>query len=290
MMITRSLLQEEKTILNTDKEQLENAIKDQEEALKKIDEINKDEIVVKTDNSNIKDTQNEEDKAQEKADDLTDTTIKPRSDAFNINQLENAEDNAQRAADDLTNTTVNPSSNTSNIQNVATEAKTAKGELDKVGNFYGAPQISTWGMSNALSTANSLWDTLWSIGNTAWSAVVNVFRNESGTEYQNAYARGTESVQKIKKYAIGAEQVDDYSNNIVPYIAGEQGPELVAAPVGSKVYTHRATRSGNVGSYDDILNEQPIIKIYLDGKELAKSTAKYISNDMSKLSNYRKKL
>ena len=28
----------------------------------------------------------------------------------------------------------------------------------------------------------------------------------------------------------------------------------------------------------------------LDGKELAKSTAKYISNDMSKLSNYRKKL
>ena len=317
----------QKTTLNTDKEQLENAIKDQEEAIKKIKEINDDKIIVKTDNSEIKNTQDEEDKtkqkaddlnnttvkpktdnsnikntqkeednAQQKANDLTNTTIRPRSDSFNIDQLKNSEDNAQQKANELTNTTVNPKSNTSSVENVTSSAQTAKDELDKVGNFYGAPQVTTWGMQNALSTAGSIWDTLWNIVSSPWNAVVNItkriFGNEAGTEYQNAYARGSESVSRIKKYAIGAEKMDDYQDNFVPFIAGEQGPELVSAPVGSKVYTHRATRSGNVGSNIDLLQDsnQPIIKIYLDGKELAKSTAKYISNDMNKLSNYRNKL
>ena len=317
----------QKTTLNTDKEQLENAIKDQEEAIKKIKEINDDKIIVKTDNSNIKNTQDEEDKtkqkaddlnnttvkpktdnsnikntqkeednAQQKANDLTNTTIKPRSDSFNIDQLKNAENQAQQGADNLTNTTVNPKSNTGNVENVTSSAQTAKSELDKVGNFYGSPQISVGGMSGALSTASSLLGTLWDIVGNPWNAVVSItkriFGNEAGTEYQNAYARGSESVSKIKKYATGAEKMDDYQDNFVPFIAGEQGPELVSAPVGSKVYTHRATRSGNVGSNIDLLqnSNQPIIKIYLDGKELAKSTAKYISNDMNKLSNYRNKL
>ena len=317
----------QKTTLNTDKEQLENAIKDQEEAIKKIKEINDDKIIVKTDNSEIKNTQDEEDKtkqkaddlnnttvkpktdnsnikntqkeednAQQKANDLTNTTIRPRSDSFNIDQLKNSEDNAQQKANELTNTTVNPKSNTSNVENVTSSAQTAKNELDKVGNFYGAPQVTTWGMQNAISSANGLLGTLWDIVSSPWNAVVSItqrlFGNEAGTEYQNAYARGTESVSRIKKYATGAEKMDDYQDNFVPFIAGEQGPELVSAPVGSKVYTHRATRSGNVGSNIDLLQDsnQPIIKIYLDGKELAKSTAKYISNDMNKLSNYRNKL
>ena len=286
----------QKTTLNTDKEQLENAIKDQEEAIKKIKEINSDKIVVKTDNSNIKNTQKEEDNAQQKANELTNTTIRPRSDSFNIDQLKNAENQAQQGADNLTNTTVNPSSNTGNIENVTSSAQTAKNELDKVGNFNGTPQVATWGMSDALSTAVSIWNTLSNIVNNPWSAVVSItkriFGNEAGTEYQNAYARGSESVSRIKKYVTGTEQMDDYQDNFVPFIAGEQGPELVSAPVGSKVYTHRATRSGNVGSNIDLLQDsnQPIIKIYLDGKELAKSTAKYISNDMNKLSNYRNKL
>lgn len=317
----------QKTTLNTDKEQLENAIKDQEEAIKKIKEINDDKITVKTDNSEIKNTQDEEDKTKQKADDLnnttvkpktdnsnikntqkeednaqqkanelTNTTIRPRSDSFNIDQLKNSEDNAQQKANELTNTTVNPKSNTSNVENVTSSAQTAKNELDKVGNFNGTPQVSTWGMSDALSTAVSIWNTLSNIVNNPWSAVVSItkhiFGNEAGTEYQNAYARGSESVSRIKKYVTGTEQMDDYQDNFVPFIAGEQGPELVSAPVGSKVYTHRATRSGNVGSNIDLLQDsnQPIIKIYLDGKELAKSTAKYISNDMNKLSNYRNKL
>ena len=317
----------QKTTLNTDKEQLENAIKDQEEAIKKIKEINDDKIIVKTDNSEIKNTQDEEDKtkqkaddlnnttvkpktdnsnikntqkeednAQQKANDLTNTTIRPRSDSFNIDQLKNSEDNAQQKANELTNTTVNPKSNTGNVENVTSSAQTAKNELDKVGNFYGSPQISVGGMTTALSTASSLLGTLWDIVSNPWSAVVSItkriFGDEAGTEYQNAYARGSESVSRIKKYATGAEKMDDYQDNFVPFIAGEQGPELVSAPVGSKVYTHRATRSGNVGSNIDLLQDsnQPIIKIYLDGKELAKSTAKYISNDMNKLSNYRNKL
>ena len=317
----------QKTTLNTDKEQLENAIKDQEEAIKKIKEINDDKIVVKTDNSNIKNTQDEEDKtkqkaddlnnttvkpktdnsnikntqkeednAQQKANDLTNTTIRPRSDSFNIDQLKNSEDNAQQKANELNNTTVNPKSNTGNVENVTSSAQTAKNELDKVGNFYGSPQVTTWGMQNAISSANGLLGTLWDIVSSPWNAVVSItqrlFGNEAGTEYQNAYAVGSESVSRIKKYATGAEKMDNYQDNIVPFIAGEQGPELVAAPVGSKVYTHRATRSGNVGSNIDLLqnSNQPIIKIYLDGKELAKSTAKYISNDMNKLSNYRNKL
>ena len=316
-----------KATLNTDKEQLENAIKDQEEAIKKIKEINDDKIIVKTDNSEIKNTQDEEDKtkqkaddlnnttvkpktdnsnikntqkeednAQQKANDLTNTTIRPRSDSFNIDQLKNAENQAQQGADNLTNTTVNPKSNTSSVENVTSSAQTAKNELDKVGSFVGNPQVTTWGMQNALSTAGSIWNTLWDIVSSPWNAVVNItkriFGNEAGTEYQNAYAVGSESVSRIKKYATGAEKMDDYQDNFVPFIAGEQGPELVSAPVGSKVYTHRATRSGNVGSNIDLLqnSNQPIIKIYLDGKELAKSTAKYISNDMNKLSNYRNKL
>ena len=317
----------QKTTLNTDKEQLENAIKDQEEAIKKIKEINDDKIIVKTDNSEIKNTQDEEDKtkqkaddlnnttvkpktdnsnikntqkeednAQQKANDLTNTTIRPRSDSFNIDQLKNSEDNAQQSADNLNNTNVNPKSSTGNIENVTSSAQTAKSELDKVGNFYGSPQISVGGMSGALSTASSLLGTLWDIVGNPWNAVVSItkriFGDEAGTEYQNAYAVGSESVSRIKKYATGAEKMDNYQDNFVPFIAGEQGPELVSAPVGSKVYTHRATRSGNVGSNIDLLqnSNQPIIKIYLDGKELAKSTAKYISNDMNKLSNYRNKL
>lgn len=317
----------QKTTLNTDKEQLENAIKDQEEAIKKIKEINDDKITVKTDNSEIKNTQDEEDKtkqkandlnnttvkpktdnsnikntqkeednAQQKANDLTNTTIRPRSDSFNIDQLKNAEDNAQQGADNLNNTNVNPKSSTGNIENVTQTAQTAKNKLDLVGSFYGSPQVTTWGMQNAVSTASGLLGTLWDIVSSPWDAVVNItkriFGNEAGTEYQNAYARGSESVSRIKKYATGAEKMDDYQDNFVPFIAGEQGPELVSAPVGSKVYTHRATRSGNVGSNIDLLqnSNQPIIKIYLDGKELAKSTAKYISNDMNKLSNYRNKL
>lgn len=316
-----------KATLNTDKEQLENAIKDQEEAIKKIKEINDDKITVKTDNSEIKNTQDEEDKtkqkaddlnnttvkpktdnsnikntqkeednAQQKANDLTNTTIRPRSDSFNIDQLKNSEDNAQQKANELTNTTVNPKSNTSSVENVTEKAGEAKTQLDKVGSFVGTPQVTTWGMSDAASTASSLLGTLWDIVSSPWDAVVNItkriFGNEAGTEYQNAYARGSESVSRIKKYATGAEKMDDYQDNFVPFIAGEQGPELVSAPVGSKVYTHRATRSGNVGSNIDLLQDsnQPIIKIYLDGKELAKSTAKYISNDMNKLSNYRNKL
>ena len=317
----------QKTTLNTDKEQLENAIKDQEEAIKKIKEINDDKITVKTDNSEIKNTQDEEDKtkqkaddlnnttvkpktdnsnikntqkeednAQQKANDLTNTTIRPRSDSFNIDQLKNSEDNAQQKANELNNTTVNPKSNTGNVENVTSSAQTAKNELDKVGNFYGSPQVTTWGMQNAISSANGLLGTLWDIVSSPWNAVVSItqrlFGNEAGTEYQNAYAVGSESVSRIKKYATGAEKMDNYQDNFVPFIAGEQGPELVSAPVGSKVYTHRATRSGNVGSNIDLLqnSNQPIIKIYLDGKELAKSTAKYISNDMNKLSNYRNKL
>lgn len=320
-------LNEQKTTLNTDKEQLENAIKDQEEAIKKIKEINDDKITVKTDNSEIKNTQDEEDKtkqkaddlnnttvkpktdnsnikntqkeednAQQKANDLTNTTIRPRSDSFNIDQLKNSEDNAQQKANELTNTTVNPKSNTGNVENVTKKAGEAKTQLDLVGSFVGTPQVTTWGMSDAASTASSLLGTLWDIVSSPWDAVVNItkriFGNEAGTEYQNAYARGSESVSRIKKYATGAEKMDDYQDNFVPFIAGEQGPELVSAPVGSKVYTHRATRSGNVGSNIDLLqnSNQPIIKIYLDGKELAKSTAKYISNDMNKLSNYRNKL
>ena len=317
----------QKTTLNTDKEQLENAIKDQEEAIKKIKEINDDKIIVKTDNSEIKNTQDEEDKtkqkaddlnnttvkpktdnsnikntqkeednAQQKANDLTNTTIRPRSDSFNIDQLKNSEDNAQQSADNLNNTNVNPKSSTGNIENVTSSAQTAKNELDKVGSFVGNPQVTTWGMQSAVSTASGLLGTLWDIVSSPWNAVVSItqrlFGNEAGTEYQNAYAVGSESVSRIKKYATGAEKMDNYQDNFVPFIAGEQGPELVAAPVGSKVYTHRATRSGNVGSNIDLLQDsnQPIIKIYLDGKELAKSTAKYISNDMNKLSNYRNKL
>ena len=317
----------QKTTLNTDKEQLENAIKDQEEAIKKIKEINDDKITVKTDNSEIKNTQDEEDKtkqkaddlnnttvkpktdnsnikntqkeednAQQKANDLTNTTIRPRSDSFNIDQLKNSEDNAQQKANELTNTTVNPKSNTSSVENVTSSAQTAKNELDKVGSFVGNPQVTTWGMQSAVSTASGLLGTLWDIVSSPWNAVVSItkriFGDEAGTEYQNAYAVGSESVSRIKKYATGAEKMDNYQDNFVPFIAGEQGPELVSAPVGSKVYTHRATRSGNVGSNIDLLqnSNQPIIKIYLDGKELAKSTAKYISNDMNKLSNYRNKL
>ena len=316
-----------KATLNTDKEQLENAIKDQEEAIKKIKEINDDKIIVKTDNSEIKNTQDEEDKtkqkaddlnnttvkpktdnsnikntqkeednAQQKANDLTNTTIRPRSDSFNIDQLKNSEDNAQQKANELTNTTVNPKSNTSSVENVTSSAQTAKNELDKVGSFVGNPQVTTWGMQSAVSTASGLLGTLWDIVSSPWNAVVSItkriFGDEAGTEYQNAYAVGSESVSRIKKYATGAEKMDNYQDNFVPFIAGEQGPELVSAPVGSKVYTHRATRSGNVGSNIDLLqnSNQPIIKIYLDGKELAKSTAKYISNDMNKLSNYRNKL
>ena len=317
----------QKTTLNTDKEQLENAIKDQEEAIKKIKEINDDKITVKTDNSEIKNTQDEEDKTKQKADDLNNTTVKPKTDNSEINNTQkeedkaqqkandlnntninpksstgnienvtNAENQAQQGADNLNNTTVNPKSNTGNVENVTTKAGEAKSELDKVGNFNGSPQISVGGMTTALSTAVSIWNTLSNIVNNPWSAVVSItkriFGNEAGTEYQNAYARGSESVSRIKKYVTGTEQMDDYQDNFVPFIAGEQGPELVSAPVGSKVYTHRATRSGNVGSNIDLLQDsnQPIIKIYLDGKELAKSTAKYISNDMNKLSNYRNKL
>ena len=316
-----------KATLNTDKTELENAIKDQEEAIKKIKEINDDKITVKTDNSEIKNTQDEEDKTKQKADDLNNTTVKPKtdnseikntqdeedkaqqkandldntninpeSDTNNIENITNAENQAQQGADNLNNTNVNPKSSTGNIENVTEKSGEAKTELDKVGSFVGNPQVTTWGMQNALSTAGSIWDTLWSIVESPWNAVVNItkriFGNEAGTEYQNAYARGTESVSRIKKYATGAEKMDDYQDNFVPFIAGEQGPELVSAPVGSKVYTHRATRSGNVGSNIDLLQDsnQPIIKIYLDGKELAKSTAKYISNDMNKLSNYRNKL
>ena len=321
------LINEGKITLNTDGTQVVNMQQLQEEVIKRCEKINgtvitpksdkfnidklkeaEDEaqekasvltgytIKPKTDNSNIKNTQKEEDEAQQKANNLTGTTIKPRTDSFNIDQLKNSEDEAQQKASILTNTTVNPKSNTGNVENVTQRAGEAKTQLDKVGNFYGTPQVSTWGMQNALSTAGSIWDTLWDIVSSPWNAVVNItkriFGNEAGTEYQNAYARGTESVSRIKKYATGAEKMDDYQDNFVPFIAGEQGPELVSAPVGSKVYTHRATRSGNVGSNIDLLqnSNQPIIKIYLDGKELAKSTAKYISNDMNKLSNYRNKL
>ena len=316
-----------KATLNTDKEQLENAIKDQEEAIKKIKEINDDKITVKTDNSEIKNTQDEEDKTKQKADDLNNTTVKPKTDnseikntqdeedkaqqkandldntninpesnTNNIENVTNAENQAQQGADNLNNTTVNPKSNTGNVENVTTKAGEAKDKLDEVGRFNGTPQVYTGGMLNALSTALNIWNTLSNIVNNPWSAVVSItkriFGDEAGTEYQNAYARGSESVSRIKKYATGAEKMDDYQDNFVPFIAGEQGPELVSAPVGSKVYTHRATRSGNVGSNIDLLQDsnQPIIKIYLDGKELAKSTAKYISNDMNKLSNYRNKL
>ena len=316
-----------KATLNTDKEQLENAIKDQEEAIKKIKEINDDKITIKTDNSEIKNTQDEEDKTKQKADDLNNTTVKPKTDNSEIKDTQDEEDKAQEKADNLDNTNINPESDTNNIENITEEEKLAqqgadnlnntnvnpksstgnienvtekseqaKTQLDMVGSFVGSPQVTTSGMQNALSTAGSIWDTLWSIVSSPWDAVVNItqriFGNEAGTEYQNAYARGTESVSRIKKYATGAEKMDDYQDNFVPFIAGEQGPELVSAPVGSKVYTHRATRSGNVGSNIDLLQDsnQPIIKIYLDGKELAKSTAKYISNDMNKLSNYRNKL
>ena len=316
-----------KATLNTDKEQLENAIKDQEEAIKKIKEINDDKITVKTDNSEIKNTQDEEDKTKQKADDLNNTTVKPKtdnseikdtqdeedkaqqkandldntninpeSDTNNIENITNAENQAQQGADNLTNTNVNPKSDTGNIENVTKKAGEAKNELGLVGEFSGTPQVYTSGMSDALSTASSLLGTLWDIVSGNWSTVVSItkriFGNEAGTEYQNAYAVGSESVSRIKKYVTGAEKMDNYQDNFVPFIAGEQGPELVSAPVGSKVYTHRATRSGNVGSNIDLLQDsnQPIIKIYLDGKELAKSTAKYISNDMNKLSNYRNKL
>ena len=321
------LINEGKITLNTDGTQVVNMQQLQEEVIKRCEKINGTVITPKSDKFNIDKLKEAEDEAQEKAsvltgytikpksdtdnveniteeeriaqqgaDNLTKTTINPRSDSFNIDQLKNSEDNAQQSADNLNNTTVNPKSNTGNVENVTSSAQTAKTELDKVGNFYGSPQVTTWGMQNALSTAGSIWDTLWDIVSSPWNAVVNItkriFGNEAGTEYQNAYARGSESVSRIKKYATGAEKMDDYQDNFVPFIAGEQGPELVSAPVGSKVYTHRATRSGNVGSNIDLLqnSNQPIIKIYLDGKELAKSTAKYISNDMNKLSNYRNKL
>ena len=321
------LINEGKITLNTDGTQVVNMQQLQEEVIKRCEKINGTVITPKSDKFNIDKLKEAEDEAQEKAsvltgytikpksdtdnveniteeeriaqqgaDNLTKTTINPRSDSFNIDQLKNSEDNAQQSADNLNNTTVNPKSNTGNVENVTSSAQTAKSELDKVGNFYGSPQVTTWGMQNALSTAGSIWDTLWDIVSSPWNAVVNItkriFGNEAGTEYQNAYARGSESVSRIKKYATGAEKMDDYQDNFVPFIAGEQGPELVSAPVGSKVYTHRATRSGNVGSNIDLLqnSNQPIIKIYLDGKELAKSTAKYISNDMNKLSNYRNKL
>ena len=321
------LINEGKITLNTDGTQVVNMQQLQEEVIKRCEKINGTVITPKSDKFNIDKLKEAEDEAQEKAsvltgytikpksdtdnveniteeeriaqqgaDNLTKTTINPRSDSFNIDQLKNSEDNAQQSADNLNNTTVNPKSNTGNVENVTSSAQTAKTQLDLVGSFVGTPQVTTGGMQNALSTAGSIWDTLWSIVSSPWNAVVNItqrlFGNEAGTEYQNAYAVGSESVSRIKKYAIGAEKMDDYQDNFVPFIAGEQGPELVAAPVGSKVYTHRATRSGNVGSNIDLLQDsnQPIIKIYLDGKELAKSTAKYISNDMNKLSNYRNKL
>ena len=280
----------------SDKFNIDKLKEAEDEAQEKASVLTGYTIKPKTDNSNIKNTQKEEDNAQQKANELTNTTIRPRSDSFNIDQLKNSEDNAQQKANELTNTTVNPKSNTGNIQNVTQTAQTAKDKLNEVGNFYGSPQISVGGMTSALSTASSLLGTLWDIVGNPWNAVVSItkriFGNEAGTEYQNAYAVGSESVSRIKKYATGAEKMDDYQDNFVPFIAGEQGPELVSAPVGSKVYTHRATRSGNVGSNIDLLQDsnQPIIKIYLDGKELAKSTAKYISNDMNKLSNYRNKL
>ena len=321
------LINEGKITLNTDGTQIVNVQQLQEEVIKRCEKINGTVITPKSDKFNIDKLKEAEDEAQEKAsvltgytikpnsdtgnvenvtkaenqaqqgaDNLTKTNINPRSSIYNIENITAAENQAQQGANNLTNTTVNPKSNTSSVENVTQTAQTAKTQLDKVGSFVGSPQVTTGGMQNALSTAGSIWDTLWSIVESPWNAVVNItkriFGNEAGTEYQNAYARGSESVSRIKKYATGAEKMDDYQDNFVPFIAGEQGPELVSAPVGSKVYTHRATRSGNVGSNIDLLQDsnQPIIKIYLDGKELAKSTAKYISNDMNKLSNYRNKL
>ena len=321
------LINEGKITLNTDGTQITNVQQLQEEVIKRCEKINGTVITPKSDKFNIDKLKEAEDEAQEKAsvltgytikpnsdtgnvenvtkaenqaqqgaDNLTKTNINPRSSIYNIENITAAENQAQQGADNLTNTTVNPKSSTVNVENVTTKAGEAKIQLDKVGSFVGNPLVTTWGMSEALSTAGSIWDTLWSIVESPWNAVVNItkriFGNEAGTEYQNAYARGTESVSRIKKYATGAEKMYDYQDNFVPFIAGEQGPELVSAPVGSKVYTHRATRSGNVGSNIDLLQDsnQPIIKIYLDGKELAKSTAKYISNDMNKLSNYRNKL
>ena len=290
------LINEGKITLNTDGTQITNVQQLQEEVIKRCEKINGTVITPKSDKFNIDKLKEAEDEAQEKASVLTGYTIKPNSDTGNVENVTKAENQAQQGADNLTNTTVNPKSSTVNVENVTTKAGEAKIQLDKVGSFVGNPLVTTWGMSEALSTAGSIWDTLWSIVESPWNAVVNItkriFGNEAGTEYQNAYARGTESVSRIKKYATGAEKMYDYQDNFVPFIAGEQGPELVSAPVGSKVYTHRATRSGNVGSNIDLLQDsnQPIIKIYLDGKELAKSTAKYISNDMNKLSNYRNKL
>ena len=321
------LINEGKITLNTDGTQITNVQQLQEEVIKRCEKINGTVITPKSDKFNIDKLKEAEDEAQEKAsvltgytikpnsdtgnvenvtkaenqaqqgaDNLTKTNINPRSSIYNIENITAAENQAQQGANNLTNTTVNPKSSTVNVENVTTKAGEAKIQLDKVGSFVGNPLVTTWGMSEALSTAGSIWDTLWSIVESPWNAVVNItkriFGNEAGTEYQNAYARGTESVSRIKKYATGAEKMYDYQDNFVPFIAGEQGPELVSAPVGSKVYTHRATRSGNVGSNIDLLQDsnQPIIKIYLDGKELAKSTAKYISNDMNKLSNYRNKL
>ena len=321
------LINEGKITLNTDGTQITNVQQLQEEVIKRCEKINGTVITPKSDKFNIDKLKEAEDEAQEKAsvltgytikpnsdtgnvenvtkaenqaqqgaDNLTKTNINPRSSIYNIENITAAENQAQQGANNLTNTTVNPKSSTVNVENVTTKAGEAKIQLDNVGSFVGNPLVTTWGMSEALSTAGSIWDTLWSIVESPWNAVVNItkriFGNEAGTEYQNAYARGTESVSRIKKYATGAEKMYDYQDNFVPFIAGEQGPELVSAPVGSKVYTHRATRSGNVGSNIDLLQDsnQPIIKIYLDGKELAKSTAKYISNDMNKLSNYRNKL
>ena len=280
----------------SDKFNIDKLKEAEDEAQEKADNLTKTNVNPKSSTDNVENITKAENQAQQGADNLTNTNINPRSSIYNIENITNAENQAQQGADNLTNTNVNPKSSTGNIENVTETAQTAKTELDKVGSFVGNPQVTTWGMQNALSTAGSIWDTLWSIVSSPWDAVVNItqriFGNEAGTEYQNAYARGSESVSRIKKYATGAEKMDDYQDNFVPFIAGEQGPELVAAPVGSKVYTHRATRSGNVGSNIDLLqnSNQPIIKIYLDGKELAKSTAKYISNDMNKLSNYRNKL
>ena len=262
----------------------------------KADNLTETNINPRSDITNVENITGAEKQAQKGADDLNDTNINPRSDITNVENITEEERLAQQGADNLDKTNINPKSSTGNIENVTEKSEQAKTQLDKVGNFFGTPQVTTWGMSDALETAGSIWDTLWSIVSSPWDAVVNItqriFGNEAGTEYQNAYARGTESVSRIKKYATGAEKMYDYQDNFVPFIAGEQGPELVSAPVGSKVYTHRATRSGNVGSNIDLLQDsnQPVIKIYLDGKELTKSVAKYITNEMNSLSKYRNNL
>lgn len=280
------------TVLNTDEEQVKQLIKDQETIDDNIQYLNRSEVKVKTNNDNIKKTQDEEDKAQKKAHDLSNYSIKPKSDTNDVERVGKEADTSKRKLEATDNTKVSPDSNTNNIKAVGDVADDSRGKVEILGGSFAGPEVS---FGNLWSLDGMLDGVLSKIGRVASNVWNGLWGNANGTEYQNdldMYACGTESVKKIKKYAVGSNSIPAEENDFVPFIAGEQGQELVAAPVGSKVYTHRATRSGNVGSNSDLLQDSnpPVIKIFLDGKELTKSVAKYITTEMNGLSRYRKNL